>query len=90
MHDAEYVVSNSFHGVAFSLIFQKQVFAVGMGEKANRVRGLFDYAGIPQRYVDDHTINLMKLSDIDHDEVRPSLTIIISASKQYLSKSIEK
>lgn len=49
---AEYVVSNSFHGVAFSMLFERNFFAVGMGKKANRVVTLLQISGILDRYID--------------------------------------
>ena len=69
---ADYVVSNSFHGVALSLIFQKQFFAVGMGPRAGRVTSLLNSLRIPGRYTDawqnvppiDYTVVTLLLSDM--------------------------
>ena len=54
--EAEYVISNSFHGIAFSIIFEKQFYAVGMGNKASRVLSLLQIAGIEDRYVDVNSL----------------------------------
>ena len=84
---AEYVVSNSFHGVAFSIIFEKQFFAVGMGEKSNRVVSLLEAADIKERYIasDSHQINL---SPIDYIKVRIHIQNDIKKSKEYLCKAV--
>ncbi len=86
--NAEYVVSNSFHGVAFSLIFQKQFFAVGMGEKANRVVSLLQSAGIPERYVRDAGASTLLIKPIDYQIVDNQLQSIINKSIYYLTNSI--
>lgn len=89
VHDAEYVVSNSFHGVAFSLIFQKQVYAVGMGEKANRVISLFEMAGITERYIHDCIKSLPVTSvDIDYQIVNDNLCSFIEDSKLFLKNAL--
>lgn len=88
--DSEYVVSNSFHGVAFSIIFQKQFFAVGMGEKANRVKSLLNSAGIIERYVVDAGGSILSLNHIDYQMVLNNLKMVVGDSIHYLSNSIEQ
>lgn len=86
--DAEYVVSNSFHGVAFSLIFQKRVYAVGMGAKANRVISLLEMAGIPERYIQDGMAYLpLATMDIDYQLVNNNLHRFVEDSKLFLKNA---
>lgn len=86
--DAEYVVSNSFHGVAFSIIFEKQFFAVGMGEKSNRVETLLANAGIPERYVQGEGVPMIQGKFIDYAKVNESLLDALNVSKSYLNSSL--
>ncbi len=88
--NAEYVVSNSFHGVAFSLIFRKQFWAVGMGEKANRVISLFEQAGLTERYIkaDNKQVELDDV--IDYDGVYKRLSPWIADSKSYLLEFLQR
>lgn len=86
IYDAEYVVSNSFHGVAFSLIFQKQFFAVGMGEKANRVKSLLDFAGLQERYVSDNMTRAKDIRDIDYRDVDETLSKVIGKSEEFIKR----
>lgn len=86
--DAEYVVSNSFHGVAFSLIFQKQFFAVGFGERGNRVKTLLANAGAPERFVTEPKDLLLLLKQIDYFSVSEKLEVVINDSKLYLTRTI--
>lgn len=86
--DAEYVVSNSFHGVAFSIIFQKQFYAVGMGERANRAKTLLSSSGIPERYVAESKVPSLLLKPIDYFSVNEKMKNVIGTSKQFLNSSI--
>ena len=86
--DAEYVVSNSFHGVAFSLIFQRHFYAVGMGERANRVKTLLSSSGIPERYVAESKVSSLHLKPIDYFSVNEKMKNVIGTSKQFLNSSI--
>lgn len=84
--DAKYVVSNSFHGVAISIIFEKNFYAVGMGRKANRVVSLLNNVGIPERYADG--TGEVDLSTIDYAWVKTQLEKLVCQSKQYIKESL--
>lgn len=50
--NAEYVVTNSFHGICFSIIFNKEFFAFKKGESGNsRIIDLLDYFGLKDRLI---------------------------------------
>ena len=87
LKDAEYVVSNSFHGVAFSIIYEKQFYAVGMGTKANRVVSLLESVGMADRYLHSHQ-DKMPVLEIDHDKTSQKLKLIVEKSKDYLSSAL--
>ena len=86
---ARYVVSNSFHGVAFSLIFGKQFWAAGMGEKAGRVTSLLASVGISQRYVETAFQPAILKDTINYENVNVQLNNIVVSSEKYLKASIE-
>lgn len=85
IENAEYVVSNSFHGVALSIIFQKQFFAVGMGEKADRVVSLLDILGIKDQYILADTID----NGINYGLVLQNMNKEIERSTKYIIDSID-
>lgn len=85
IENAEYVVSNSFHGVALSLIFQKQFFAVGMGERADRVKSLLSLTGLECRYMETGKYDL---ADIEYGEVIERLKESVQTSKQFIKHSL--
>jgi hypothetical protein len=88
IRDAEYVVSNSFHGVAFSLIFEKNFYAVGMGQRANRVVSLLESAGIPDRYISNETLSRCN-ETIPYDRVKEKVDAFRKISKNYLNESLQ-
>jgi hypothetical protein len=51
IENAEIIVSTSFHGSAFSLIFEKQFYAIGMGNNSGRIMTLLSSLEIGNRYV---------------------------------------
>lgn len=84
--NSEFVVSNSFHGVAFSIIFEKQFYAVGMGNKADRVKSLLNCLKLNDRYVTDFRYSE---NAIDYSISRILLSEEISRSKGFINKSFE-
>lgn len=86
IYHADYVVSNSFHGVAFSIIFQKQFFSVGMGERASRVTSLLNLLNINERYIyKDDT----QIPNIRYEKVIPLLHKSKVTSINYIENSIK-
>ena len=53
VHHADYVVTNSFHATAFSLIFHKQFVTFSHGSRNARLSNLLEKTGQMKRLVDD-------------------------------------
>ena len=85
--DAEYVVSNSFHGVAFSVIFEKQFFAVGMLMRSSRVKSLLNSLGISERYSNNG--NDFDTKIIDYSTIKNRLNELVAHSQEFLSSSLK-
>ena len=90
VQDADYVISNSFHGVAFSLIFQKQFFAVGMGEKANRVKTLLANARCIERYIDERYNKQIQFETIEVGNEISNLDTLVRKSIDFLTQALEQ
>lgn len=88
INDAELVVSNSFHGVAMSLVFEKQFYAVGMRQKSNRVKSLLQSIGISERYIESDSIFFSNRS-IDYNEVGNVLQTLSNKSKLFIQESLD-
>jgi hypothetical protein len=70
--NAEFVVSTSFHGAAFSLIFEKQFYAVGMGNNSGRILTLLSSLEIENRYLQNsEDVNIKEA--IDYNNVNKKL-----------------
>ncbi|WP_125722337.1 polysaccharide pyruvyl transferase family protein [Flavobacterium ustbae] len=81
--NAEIVVSTSFHGVAFSLIFEKEFYALGMGKNSGRVQTLLDNLNISERLL-SHT-NLPNTNDkINYEVVSLNLQRLKLHSENYI------
>ena len=67
IRDAEFVVATSFHGTAFSTIFEKQFITIGLSKNADRVQTLLTHLNISDHYQPrPKTIN-----DINYSNIRP-------------------
>ena len=51
--NAEYVLTNSFHGTVFSVLYQKRFATILHKETGNRVSELLDKLGLSDRYTDE-------------------------------------
>lgn len=83
INNAEYVVTNSFHGVAFSINLNKQ-FAVFRREKYNsRLDSILDEFKLKDRYISKDNIG-NALSTINYDKVNFIKDRFVGNSKEYL------
>lgn len=83
IRDAEYVVSNSFHATAFSLIFEKEFCVVNRSEAINeRMKSLLADFGLENRLVSNDK-ELPSLS-IDYSLVKTKIEEFIQESKYFL------
>ncbi len=81
--NAEFVVTSSFHGTAFSLINSIPFYAIEVdGEANNRVRSLLAKLNLSDRIIDEH--QSVEPHDIDYNKVQPLLNSITETSKDYL------
>lgn len=79
--NAEFIITNSFHGLVFSIIFQKQFY--GIYHKDARKDGLLSKLGLEHRKV--HTISQVDLNDrIDFNCVDKSLNTLRKNSEIFL------
>jgi hypothetical protein len=83
---ASFIISTSFHGTAFSIIFRKPFFTVTSNFK-NDVRyiSLLDSLGISERLVDGENIFNDEISEIDYDKVYERLNNLQKESLEYLN-----
>ena len=89
IRDADFIVSNSFHATAFSLIFHREFCVVNRKEAINeRMLRLLDQYGLRERFIVDGVEEDVALP-IDYDKVQAQIDNDIAISKQFLSNSLE-
>ena len=83
--NAEYVFTSSFHGLAFSIIYEKQVFA-SFVKNEGRARSLLSVLGIEERLLPTMSTIPLGISNIDYSIVLKKLIIAREKSIDYLLK----
>lgn len=86
IRNAEYIVTDSFHGTAFSIIFNKKFNVIPYKGTATRMEDMLENIGLSDRlYRDDNEIDTD--SQIDYSAVNEKLQELIDKADSYL-KSI--
>lgn len=88
VHHAEFVVSNSFHATAFSLIFQKQFVVFNRSESINtRMRDVLELVGLTNQLI---TGSDQRLQEINYTEIDEKLNCAIKKSKRYIAEVLKE
>lgn len=84
---AEFVVTNSFHGTAFSVGFEKQFVSIPYEGTENRMLSLLSLLGLEDRISDGH---VKYSTEIDYKRVRGRLEEARKRSYEFLEKAIKE
>ena len=85
---ARYVVSTSFHGVAFSIVFKKPFVAMGMGDNSHRVQSLLQSLGLCEQ-MNDSPQDGISIPIPDYSQVAKRLSAIRACSADYLKSALQ-
>ena len=88
MHHARYVVTNSFHGTAFSIIYRKDFYVEFSSKTNSRLSHITEMLGLQDRVVSDGICT--KVSNCDYTETETKLPDISSASFRYLKNALSE
>ncbi len=83
IRDAEYVITNSFHGSAFSIIFEKQFYVIPFEKTSTRMVNLLNLLGLEKRLVLSD-ISLDE-KEIDYKPVREKIKIEVARTRNYFN-----
>jgi len=87
VHHAKYVVTNSFHGTAFSINYRK-AFYLELSSKANsRLEYIVSSIGLENRIVESNAD--IEPSTIDYTDAERKLKAIVGSSLDYLKTALE-
>lgn len=88
INNAQYVISNSFHGTAFSLILEKNFCVINRQEDINeRMKSILSDYDLEERLINTYADSL--LLHIAYDVVNVKKEVIVSESKEWLKMAIE-
>ncbi len=91
IYGAEYVVTSAYHGIAMSIIFEKQFYFTSQKHQANRVLSLFEILGLTDRIVNITNVGELESSKpIDYTDVKAKLTPWADESRVWLKEQLKK
>ena len=85
--NAEYVVTNSFHGTVFSIIFEKKFYAVYNEWGTSRLKTILEKVGLLDRYINDYD-EIAQLKDIDFSKVKKEVKKLRKESCEFLKSAL--
>lgn len=91
IHNADMVITNSFHGTVFSILFEKEVYVETKTEKYenDRVINLLDSVGIKGREVKKQRWNGLEKNLIDWERVKNNIEIMREESINFIKDSLD-
>jgi polysaccharide pyruvyl transferase WcaK-like protein len=89
LRDADLVITNSFHGVAMSMIFEKKLYCIAHSKRNTRIENITQISGCFDRIIDNDTeIDKLYNLCIDRKVFNKNLNQYVQISKDYISQAI--
>ncbi|MBR2924111.1 MAG: polysaccharide pyruvyl transferase family protein [Clostridia bacterium] len=85
---ADFVVTNSFHGLAFSINFEKQFIMVPRNEYNSRIESLLRLTGLDNRLVSEETQLCVINERIEYQPVREQLLIERKRAEEFIEEAL--
>ena len=92
MSNAEYTVTNSFHGLMFSLIYRKSVYVdvpKGKSTTYERITNILDMLGINDRYIHDLPDDFVP-TVLEYKDVEPKIRQLRESTDRYFDQYLAK
>lgn len=86
IHNADYVITNSFHAVAFSIIYQKKFMAFLHSNRGARIRNILCMHELESRLYQEDNVQID--ADIDWNKVKEKTIKSVEMSKSFLKENI--
>ena len=94
LRDARYVVTNSYHGTLFAVLFHKNFYTVledtGLGNISFRMREFLSSVGLESRILNTVPEDLCVDTAADYEEVDVKVEAHRSAALEYLRKNLDR
>ncbi|NLI23146.1 MAG: polysaccharide pyruvyl transferase family protein [Bacteroidales bacterium] len=88
IRNSEIVVTNSFHGTAFSVLFEKSFYSVLKPVENSRIKSLLKMLNLENRIVVDEGVALLE-EPINYSQVKRMLSHYIQNSKDFVLRSVQ-
>ncbi|MBO5090565.1 MAG: polysaccharide pyruvyl transferase family protein [Clostridia bacterium] len=88
--NADYIVTNSFHGTAFSVNFSKNFITFKNSARNSRITDMLSMLGIIDRAVFDADAEMLKMPEIDYSSVQEKLQHEREMSINYIKTVLER
>lgn len=89
MKNASYVLTNSFHGTAFSIIYRKEFAAIPHTDTGNRVIELLQLFELNNRYADNGLAAVKIFNNpVDYSKAEPKIAYYRNESINFLKKCL--
>lgn len=86
-YEASYIITTSYHGMAFSILFEKDFNVISiMRNETERMSSLLSILGLEDRISDQNSE--LKVSAVDYSEVNPKLEAFVARSRKFLDNSL--
>ncbi len=89
IRNAEYVVTNSFHGTVFSILYHKKFITVANKKRNSRIEELLNSLGLQDRLIYDDEYSHIDLESIDYDSVEEKLELKRKSNTDILLKYVK-
>ncbi len=93
IHKADHVVTNSFHGVAFGIIFQKDFVAFQHSSVGTRISNILEICGLKNRlYPEDgeeKSVRQLEGQTVDWQSVEKRIEKKVKMAEQYLAEGLD-
>lgn len=86
--NASFVVTNSFHGVSFSINMERQFVALKRDKYNSRLDNIMNVMGLSDRFVTPETEEWIE-SDINYSEVNKIKSELLKSSKEFLLNTLQ-
>lgn len=87
--DAKFVVTNSFHGTAFSIIFEKQFLSLETEGRTSRIESLLQIIGaVDNAYFRDEKFDIECLEHLNYKEINAKLNLYRQQSMDFMKNCI--
>lgn len=88
--NAAFIVTSSFHGTAFSIVFRKSFYAVTAGGRSSRITSLLRSFGLEDRYVDKGTtVEQMPITPTVYTQAEEKIRKWQTDSQAYLTECLK-